>query len=490
MRISLDAVVIGAGPNGLAAAITLAAAGRSVLLREAQATLGGGARTCALTLPGFLHDHCSAVHPLARESPFFRELPLQRFGLRWLGPARARGSSLRRRDGNPPRALPRGDLGPTRARRRALAEPLRCPRRPLALAAVHGLGPCAVAPRPPSAGALRALRAALGRGPRPWPLRGASGSRALRRAGDALRAPLGAPRQRGLRPRLGHRRARRGLAYPGGRSPVHRRRPGGTPAFPRRSHRGERPRRLASRPAPRPRRPVRSHPAPAPAGRGRRALPRRSTPAAPISLRRRRLQAGLGLGGPHPLAGAGLPPRRHRAPGRDARGDRRGRADPVGGGARIRGPSCSSPSPASSTPRARRRGATPPGPTATCRRDSRGARPAPSRRRSSDLRRVSPSGSSRARPSAPPSSSAKTRTSSGATWAAAPIPWISSFCDQPGASTPPRDPACSSVRPRRHRAGAFTECAAISRRSGRCVFSRRPEGPRPCTGFAFACTPS
>lgn len=77
MPSSLDAVVIGAGPNGLAAAVALARAGRSVLVREAQATVGGGARTLPLTLPGFLHNHCSAVHPLARASPFFRELPLE-----------------------------------------------------------------------------------------------------------------------------------------------------------------------------------------------------------------------------------------------------------------------------------------------------------------------------------------------------------------------------------------------------------------------------
>src|SRR4029450_11561483 len=66
-----DAIVVGSGPNGLAAAITLARAGCSVRVYEANATIGGGARSAELTLPGFLHDLCSAVHPLAAGSPFF-----------------------------------------------------------------------------------------------------------------------------------------------------------------------------------------------------------------------------------------------------------------------------------------------------------------------------------------------------------------------------------------------------------------------------------
>src|SRR5215218_401883 len=81
-----DAVVVGAGPNGLAAAITLAHAGRSVLVLEAADTVGGGTRSKELTLPGFTHDVCSAIHPLGVVSPFFRKQPLQRFGLRWIHP--------------------------------------------------------------------------------------------------------------------------------------------------------------------------------------------------------------------------------------------------------------------------------------------------------------------------------------------------------------------------------------------------------------------
>src|SRR6478672_2865796 len=86
MPIEYDAIVVGSGPNGLAAAITLARAGCSVVVYEANATIGGGARSADLTLPGFLHDVCSAVHPLAAGSPFFKTLQLDRFGLEWIQP--------------------------------------------------------------------------------------------------------------------------------------------------------------------------------------------------------------------------------------------------------------------------------------------------------------------------------------------------------------------------------------------------------------------
>jgi phytoene dehydrogenase-like protein len=79
-----DAVVVGSGPNGLAAGITLAEFGWRVLIREAATTAGGGARSAELTLPGFVHDVCSAVHPLAVASPFFQTLPLERYGVAWL----------------------------------------------------------------------------------------------------------------------------------------------------------------------------------------------------------------------------------------------------------------------------------------------------------------------------------------------------------------------------------------------------------------------
>ena len=83
-RHAYDAIVVGAGPNGLAAAITLARAGRSVLVLEAKDTIGGGSRSMELTLPGFVHDVCSAIHPLGIGSPFFRSLPLEDYGLQWI----------------------------------------------------------------------------------------------------------------------------------------------------------------------------------------------------------------------------------------------------------------------------------------------------------------------------------------------------------------------------------------------------------------------
>src|ERR1700731_3650636 len=76
--------VIGAGPNGLAAAIVLAQSGAHVDVFEAEPQPGGAARTLELTLPGFLHDFGSAVHPLAAGSPFFNSLPLQKYGLEWI----------------------------------------------------------------------------------------------------------------------------------------------------------------------------------------------------------------------------------------------------------------------------------------------------------------------------------------------------------------------------------------------------------------------
>jgi phytoene dehydrogenase-like protein len=81
-----DAVVIGSGPNGLSAAIELARNNRKVLVVEGADTIGGGTRTAELTLPGFYHDFCSAVHPMGVLSPYLKTLPLADFGLKWMYP--------------------------------------------------------------------------------------------------------------------------------------------------------------------------------------------------------------------------------------------------------------------------------------------------------------------------------------------------------------------------------------------------------------------
>src|SRR5262245_1136587 len=83
---SYDAIVVGSGPNGLAAAIALAQHKASVLVVEGSETIGGGARSAELTLPGFVHDVCSAVHPMGIGSPFLRTLPLAEHGLEWVQP--------------------------------------------------------------------------------------------------------------------------------------------------------------------------------------------------------------------------------------------------------------------------------------------------------------------------------------------------------------------------------------------------------------------
>jgi phytoene dehydrogenase-like protein len=155
-----DAVVVGAGPNGLAAAIALAREGRSVRVIEAAETVGGGSRTAPLTLPGFRHDVCSAVHPHPLASPFLRELPLAAHGLELVHPelplahpleggeaivldrsVDATAASIGGADGEAYRAL----LGPlVRDAEKllpAILGPLRPPRHPVALTrfGLHGL---------------------------------------------------------------------------------------------------------------------------------------------------------------------------------------------------------------------------------------------------------------------------------------------------------------------------------------------------------------
>lgn len=160
-----DAVVIGSGPNGLAAAITLAQAGRSVLVLEAGATIGGGVRSAESTLPGFLHDTCSAIHPLAASSSFFRALPLHKYGLEWIHPPAPLAHPL---DDGMVAVLERSveatgeTLGPDAAAYRKLMIPFVTDWERLA---VDMLGPLSIPPHHPLVLArfgLRAVRSARG----------------------------------------------------------------------------------------------------------------------------------------------------------------------------------------------------------------------------------------------------------------------------------------------------------------------------------------
>jgi phytoene dehydrogenase-like protein len=159
-----DAVIVGSGPNGLAAAVYLARAGASVLVLEAADEVGGGTRSGELTLPGFVHDLCSAVHPLGILSPWFRSLPLAEHGLSWIRP---RSSVAHPLDGEPA-VLLRRSLDETAAE---LADDARPYRRLVApfLGDPHGLLADALAPlripRHPLLMlrfGLRAIRSAVG----------------------------------------------------------------------------------------------------------------------------------------------------------------------------------------------------------------------------------------------------------------------------------------------------------------------------------------
>jgi phytoene dehydrogenase-like protein len=184
-----DAVVVGAGPNGLAAAIELARAGRSVLVCERNETIGGGARTAELTLPGYRHDICSAIHPLAVGSPFLRSLPLADHGLELLEPEVQAAHPL---DGGAAAVLHRSlaetaaGLGPDGDAYARLMRPF--------VDNWDGLGPIVLgAPRPPRHPLLAARFAVAG-------VRGVAGLATRRFRYDAARALLGGMGAHSFRP--------------------------------------------------------------------------------------------------------------------------------------------------------------------------------------------------------------------------------------------------------------------------------------------------
>jgi len=157
----VDAAIVGSGPNGLSAAIVLARAGLRVRVHEAQPTIGGGTRSAALTLPGFLHDVCSAIHPMGAASPFFKMLELARHGVEWIHPEVAVAHPL---DDGTAVALVRSlddtaaGLGADAQAYRRVVGPLQA-RFPELLAGV--LGPLTRVPRHPFLLARFGVRAAL-----------------------------------------------------------------------------------------------------------------------------------------------------------------------------------------------------------------------------------------------------------------------------------------------------------------------------------------
>ena len=344
MRGDLDAVVVGSGPNGLAAAVTMAAAGLRVQVIEGAPTIGGGCRTEELTLPGFWHDVCSAAHPLAVASPFFQRfdlaargvaLALARGGVRSAagrGPGRGRVPLGRttRPPGSAPTAAPTGACSArspstsTRSCQAILAPLRRPPAHPLVLASYgrRAILPASVVARRWHTQEARAIMAGAAAHAM-MPLT------AVPTAGVGLMLiglahAVGWPVVAGGSARITDAMA----ACPGRRRRQHRDRPLGP---------------LAGRTSFRPRRPPRRL-APDAGAAGRRPaarpVPRR---AAPVPLRPGGLQGRLRPVRPGAVDQRGLPPGRNPAPRRPLRAGRRGRGrsgrgQAPAGPVRARGP--------------------------------------------------------------------------------------------------------------------------------------------------------
>ena len=341
-----------------------------MLVLEGAETVGGGTRSAELTLPGFTHDVCSAIHPLGVASPFFRTLPLAEHGLEWIHPPAALAHPF---DDGTAALLERSveatgaTLGDDAARYRKLMAPLA---RDADALLEDVLAPVGV-PRHPFALARFAPRAALpGSGARQVGLPRRAGSRPVRRPRRPLDAAADAVAERRVRARARAARPRGRLAARPRRLAADRRRARLAPPLARRRDRDRPPGALARRAGRCTRGPPRRDAPPVRRDRRRPAPGPLPPPARGLPLRPRRLQARLGARRADPVAGRGV---RARRPSTSAARWRRSRP-PSGRRGGVRPPSgrtSCSPSRASSTRPARRRASTPPGPTAT----SRTARP-------------------------------------------------------------------------------------------------------------------
>ena len=255
-------MIVGAGPNGLAAAITLARAGRSVLVLEGKETIGGGTRSAELTLPGFVHDVCSAIHPLGVARRSFGACRWR--STAWSGSSRPPPSRIRSTTARAilVRALGGSDRRPAGRRRGCLPAADGAAGRRLAQRAAGDPRPAAFPAPPAQHGALRPAGAAARRDPGQAALSRRARARRLRGHGRPLHAAAGVAGDRRLRPDARHPGPRGRLADGARRLAAHRRRAGRAPPLARRRDRDRPSGRALDDLPPRPRHPVRRDAAP------------------------------------------------------------------------------------------------------------------------------------------------------------------------------------------------------------------------------------
>ena len=367
----IDAVVIGSGPNGLAAAITLARAGRRVRVYEAEPTIGGGMRSAALTESGFTHDVCSTVFALVLASPFLKSLPLSAHGLEFAHPLAPFAHPL---DDGTAVVVERSIEATAESIGAADAYRVSRPGRTIRGRVRPVDGGAVVAPRIVEQGAasmadgvVRSHGIALGVRPDRGEVSIGARSRDVCRRGGAQHGTARLRRNRRLRARPDPGGTRCGLAGRAWRRTDAGGRAGVVPALPGRRDRAGPARRVVGATPAVARDAVRHHAAPVPENRGRSPARDLSGQTRPLSLRSWRVQDGLGAERAGAVACERMRARRHGSSRRNVRRNRRkrtcilARADPRTAVRPGR------PAQLCSTPPARRQESTRCGRTAMCR---------------------------------------------------------------------------------------------------------------------------